>query len=90
MRSQTRPQNFTVAFAYRESRRKPVFNVSENVVQVVLPVTEERGELSDDEMAMFGALKGRELAMSAIVLKVGFGKAKVQKLLKSLIEKGHV
>lgn len=76
--------------AYRSSMATPTFSFAENSVTVVLPLVDEYGDLIPDEASVLQKLKARELPISSIVDETGFGKTKVQKLLKGLEARGYV
>lgn len=75
---------------YRNSEVKPVFKITENSIIVILPVLEQKYNLTDDEAKIFELLKNREMSSSAIAEYTGFGKNKVITILKNLIDKGYV
>lgn len=76
--------------AYKDSRRKPSFEVFENSINVILPVMSHM-ELSDDEAAVFSVLsKVRPKSISEITVAVPFGKSKTTSLLKGMAEKNYV
>lgn len=75
---------------YRNSEVKPVFKITENSIIVILPVLEQKYNLSDDEAKIFVLLKNREMSSSAIAEYTGFGKNKVITILKNLVDKGYV
>lgn len=76
--------------AYRESMAKPDFSIAENSVTVVLPLIDDYGNLTADEALVLSKLRNREMPISDIVTETGFGKTKVQKLLKGLASRGYV
>ena len=75
---------------YRNSEVKPVFKITENSIIVILPVLEQKYNLTDDEAKIFKLLKNREMSSSAIAEYTGFGKNKVITILKNLVDKGYV
>ncbi len=75
--------------AYRGSERQPKFEVYENSICVVLPLTRGETPLSDDENKVLQALIGRSLQMSEICTKTGFGRTKAQAIVKGLVEGGY-
>lgn len=75
--------------AYRGSERQPKFEVYENSICTVLPLTREAIPLSDDEAKVLRGLIGRSLKMSEICAKTGFGRTKAQALVKGLVEGGY-
>lgn len=75
---------------YRNSEVKPVFKITENSIIGILPVLEQKYNLSDDEAKIFVLLKNREMSSSAIAEYTVFGKNKVITILKNLVDKGYV
>ncbi|MGI5061869.1 AAA family ATPase [Treponema denticola] len=76
---------------YEEYEVKPIFDISENNIGVTLPVVDRKKEVNSDEMIILEILsKGIRLSSSELVLKSGFGKNKVVRLIGSLLEKNYV
>ncbi len=76
---------------YEEYDVKPIFDISENNICVTLPVVDRKKEVNSDEMIILEILsKGTRLSSSELVLKSGFGKNKVVRLIGSLLEKNYV
>ena len=76
---------------YEKSLRKPEFEVSENAIQIVLPVWESNLDLTEDEKMIYGILsKNRLKSMGEIAPYVSFGRSKTTKLLKEMEEKGII
>ena len=76
---------------YEEYDVKPIFDISENNICVTLPVVDRKKEVNSDEMIILEILsKGIRLSSSELVLKSGFGKNKVVRLIGSLLEKNYV
>lgn len=76
---------------YEEYEVKPIFDISENNICVTLPVVDRKKEVNSDEMIILEILsKGIQLSSSELVLKSGFGKNKVVRLIGSLLEKNYV
>ena len=74
-----------------KSLRKPEFEVSENAIQIVLPVWESNLDLTEDEKMIYGILsKNRLKSMGEIAPYVSFGRSKTTKLLKEMEEKGII
>ncbi len=69
---------------YKNSEVKPKFQPFENSIKVVLPVYNTQIALSDDEKAVYNAIRNRELSSTEIMKITGFGKSKVLGLLKIL------
>lgn len=76
---------------YEKSLGKPEFEVSENAIQIVLPVWESNLDLTEDEKMIYGILsKNRLKSMGEIAPYVSFGRSKTTKLLKEMEEKGII
>lgn len=61
--------------------------IKENTISVVLPIIEEKMNLSADMTTVFEVLKqGNELSTAELVDRTGFNKDKVLRLLKKLKE----
>ena len=68
-----------------------MFKVSENSLQIVLPVVEKNLDLSDDERKIYGLLSRQTLkSISDIKPNTAFGKTKITQLLKKLMNRGLV
>lgn len=76
--------------SYRHSKKKPIFKVFENSVEITLPVISDLEELSDDQNALYSAIKNNELPSSELSERTGFGKNKVLEIIESLINLGYV
>lgn len=72
---------------YLHSMTKPLFDVSENRIRIVLPVIKiDKLDLPEDEGIVYGVLKeAGELTRKAIDLKTGFDKTKTIRVLNKLI-----
>lgn len=76
---------------YSEASVKPSFEVSENAIQIVLPVYEESTNLTEDEKVVYKLLSKNMLkSMSEIAPYISFGKSKTIKLLKDMEQKGVI
>lgn len=76
---------------YSEASVKPSFEVSENAIQIVLPIYEENANLTEDEKAVYKFLRKNMLkSMSEIAPYISFGKSKTTKLLKDMEQKGVI
>lgn len=77
---------------YAHSISKPGFEVSENNIRIVLPVTEiDKLDLSEDELLIYGLLKEEiELSRGEIDLKTGFRKSKTLRIINSLVDKNII
>lgn len=74
---------------YKQSDKKPIYDVSENTIRITLPVF-GIGELNKDENIIYQLLKNRSLSSSSIVEETGFGKTKTVAILNKLIKEGYV
>ncbi|MDO4378176.1 MAG: ATP-binding protein [Erysipelotrichia bacterium] len=76
---------------YAKSLIKPDFEVSENAIQIVLPVFETNVNLTEDEKIIYKFLSKTMLKpISEIAPYVTFGKSKTTQLLKTMAKKGVV
>lgn len=76
---------------YSEASVKPSFEVSENAIQIVLPIYEENANLTEDEKVVYKLLSRNMLkSMSEIAPYISFGKSKTTKLLKNMEQKGVI
>ncbi|MBF4695153.1 RNA-binding domain-containing protein [Fusibacter ferrireducens] len=77
---------------YTHSIAKPDFDVSENRIRIILPVTNvDQLDLSKDELFIYGLLKeDLELSRKEIELKTKFEKSKTLRILNSLTDKNIV
>ena len=76
--------------AYKESHKKPVFEVFENSIKVTLPVISSIN-LNADEAVVYDVLrKNYPKSISEIMEEVPFGKSKTAALLKRMVENHYV
>ena len=76
---------------YEDGLKQPVFTVSENAIQIILPLFEKDLHLTEDERQIYQILSRTMLkSMSEIEPYVPFGKSKTTQLLKAMSEKGVV
>lgn len=76
---------------YADAIQKPVFEVSENAIKIVLPIFEKNVDLTEDEKVIYKLLSKTMLKpMSEILPYVPFGKSKVTQLLKDMERKGII
>ena len=69
---------------------KPIYNLSSNSIQVILPVIEPGRALAEDEQAVYKLLSGRSVSRSEIAAKTGFSKTKVLTILSRLESEGYI
>lgn len=80
-----------IKHAYANARIKPQFNITDNVISVILPIISDKEELSEDEKKVVNALNnGVQLSSSEIAKTAGFTKTKTLRLLDSLKQKGYI
>ena len=76
---------------YAEGLIKPVFEVSENAIKIVLPIFEKNANLTEDEKVIYKFLSKTMLKpISEIAPYVPFSKSKTTKLLKNMEQKGAI
>ena len=76
---------------YAESLIKPDFEVSENAIEIVLPIFEKIADLTEDEIVIYKLLSKTMLKpISEVAPYVPFGKSKTIKLLKEMCQKGVI
>ncbi len=76
--------------SYQQSVKKPIFDIHENSIHIVLPVIQIQSSLTPDENKVLNLVTGRMVASSAIVEATGFGKSKVVNILNKLVKEGFV
>ncbi len=73
--------------SYRPYGPSPEFNISEQSIRIVLPVTDRKVVLTGDEEQVIALLSDyRALPSREIADRLGFGKDKALKILKELAE----
>ena len=77
---------------YRQSVSKPKFEITENNIRIVLPVTEtDESYLLEDELIIYKILKdGVELSRGELDKKSGFSKSKTLRVINHLADKSIV
>ena len=80
-----------ILHAYEESIKKPIFNVSTNTIQIILPVFDSNPVLQKDEEHLYAVLsKTKPMSISEILPHVTFSRSKVKELLKKIEKDGIV
>ncbi|MDO4982873.1 MAG: ATP-binding protein [Eubacteriales bacterium] len=74
---------------YRESEKKPIYQITDNSIKITLPVLQEKTDLRKDEAEIYTLLKGRTMSSTELAAASGFGKTKVVSILKRLTEQGY-
>lgn len=75
---------------YRDSAKKPTYEILPESIRMVLPVIGGKQELTEDENAVYDFVKGHSVSSSAVVEATGFGKNKTVAILKKLVSKGYI
>lgn len=76
---------------YIKTAHKPTFELTENSVVIILPSESTRLNLTSDEEKIVNLLSsGIRLASSELVMKSGFSKDKVVRLVNELIDKRYI
>ncbi len=75
---------------YKNSRVKPIFEVSDTSIQVTLPLYQTQRNLTDDEETVYSKVLGRKVSSSKIAEESGFGKTKTVSILNKLVQKGYL
>lgn len=76
---------------YQESVTKPSFQISDNVIQIILPVIHTDDGLNEVEKEVYQLLsKSISKSVGELSQLVSFGKSKLKETLKTLVEKGIV
>lgn len=76
---------------YKDYDKKPVFDITQNAICVILPTTDQKKDVTSDEAMILKLFSsGMRLSSGEILLKVDFGKNKAVRLLNSLLEKGYI
>ena len=76
--------------SYKDNDRKPIFEVFENSIKIMLPVMDACNALTADENRIYLLIKRKALPSSSLVEETGFGKTKVVSILRRLMDKGYV
>ena len=76
--------------SYSKSEKKPLFEIYENSIKIILPVFQGISNLSNDENKVYSLVKCRNTSSSKIVEATGFGKSKVVSILNKLIDEGYM
>ena len=75
---------------YRDSDKKPTYEILSESIRMVLPVIGGKQELTEDENAVYDFVKGHSVSSSAVAEATGFGKNKTVAILKKLVSKGYI
>jgi ATP-dependent DNA helicase RecG len=77
---------------YADSISKPRFDITENNIKIILPVTKiDKFDLSEDELTIYRLLKEEiELSRREIDIKSGFDKSKTLRVISSLLNKNVI
>ncbi|HHT50582.1 MAG TPA: hydrolase [Eubacteriaceae bacterium] len=77
---------------YFYSLSKPIFEVTDNRIMIILPITElDKFDLPEDELLVYDLIKNEvEISRREIDVKTGLNKAKTLRILNSLISKSII
>ena len=75
---------------YRDATQKPLFDINESSIRIILPVFQEESNLNRDEDLIYRLLIRKSMSSSAVAKESGFSKSKAVKILKKLVASGHV
>ena len=76
---------------YEDSIKKPIFNITPNTIQIILPVKDSNYPINKDQEIIYKVLsKTTNMAISEIMPYVPFGKTKTKELLKKMENEGIV
>lgn len=77
--------------AYAGLDQKPIFKVSENSIVTILPSKKKRQAMTGDEEIIFGHFEGgKVLSTGDLVELTSFGRDKILRILKGLIDKSYI
>lgn len=80
-----------ILFAYKDAKIKPKFEITDNVISVILPIITNHYNVTDDEEKIIDILESEEpLSSSKIAKMVGYTKSKTLRLIDSLKEKEYI
>ena len=76
---------------YENSIKKPIFNISDNTIQIILPTHNTHLSMNKDEEVLYNTLSSTKvMSISDIVPNVPYGKSKTKELLKKMENEGIV
>ena len=77
--------------AYKNSVKKPQFDISDNSIKIILPVIEKNiDKLTIDEKKIYNILQFKALSSGKLVENTGFGKTKVLQIVNKLVRSGFL
>ena len=80
-----------ILLAYENAKIKPKFEITDNVISVILPVITNQYHITSDEEKIINVLEnGKQLSSSEIVKATGYTKSKVLRLIEHLKEKDYI
>ena len=75
---------------YKDSLKKPIYEVTQNSIRITLPVMDEKNGLTKDQKVIYEILESREASSSMLAEATGFGKSKTVDILNTLTEEGYI
>lgn len=80
-----------ILLAYENAKIKPKFEITDNVISVILPVTTNQYQITGDKEKIISVLgNGKQLSSSEIAKETGYTKSKVLRLIEHLKEKDYI
>lgn len=80
-----------IKHTYEGSVKQPIFNISPNTIQIILPIYNTNISMQNDEQIIYDVLsKAKVMSISEIMPHVSYGRSKVKNLLKKMENEGMV
>lgn len=80
-----------ILFAYKDAKIKPSFEITDNVISVILPVITNQYHVTNAEAEVISVLENEQLLSSSEIAKLtGYTKSKTLRLLDALKEKKYI
>lgn len=80
-----------ILHAYEGNIKQPVFHVTKNTIQIILPIYNANYTMQADEATLYSLLsKKGDMSISEILPEVSFGRSKVRQLLQTMEKEGIV
>ena len=80
-----------IRFSYHNAKIKPRFEITDNVISVILPVLTNNYNVTSDEANIISVLEnGKRLSSSEIAKLAGYTKSKTLRIIEVLKEEGYI
>ena len=80
-----------IRFAYTDARIKPKFEITDNVISVILPVVTNNYKVTSDEAKIISVLEnGNQLSSTEIAKLAGYTKSKTLRVIDTLKDKAYI